>query len=300
MGFERRAPGFDRILRSDSLIERVATGFGFTEGPVWHEGRLLFADIVNSRIVSWRRLPEGPEVTTFQAPSNLTNGLTLDRQGRLLACEGLERQIARYESDGTRSSVASSYQGKRLNSPNDVVVASDGALYFSDPYWADRFVNPYGRSVTASDRELSFSGVFRAAPGSEPIPIATDFTFPNGLAFSPDAKTLYVDDSRQMHIRAFDIRADGTLSSSRVLAELKADEPGVPDGMKVDTAGNIYCTGPGGVWIVAPSGEILGRIVTPEMPANVGWGEPDWSTLYITARSSVYRVRLAIPGVPVS
>jgi sugar lactone lactonase YvrE len=177
-----------------------------------------------------------------------------------------------------------------------VVVAADGSIYFSDPFWAQSFPNS---SVKATDRELAFSGVFRIAPDGALSAVADDFEFPNGLAFSPDGKTLYVDDTRRFHIRAYDVRPDGSLANGRLFADMRAEEPGVPDGMKVDTLGNVYCTGPGGVWVFAPSGDCLGRIVTPEVPANVAWGDADWRSLYVTARTSVYRVRLAIPGVPV-
>jgi sugar lactone lactonase YvrE len=297
--FERRAAGLDRIVPSEAKIEHVACSFGFTEGPLWTGDSLLFSDIPNSRIVRWRPLPEGPELTTFRSPSHLANGLTFDSQRRLLACEGASRRLTRTEADGRVVVLAESYGGKRINSPNDVVVAADGSIYFSDPFWGNGFPNPHGPRVRAEDQELAFNGVFRVAPDGTVAPVAEDFERPNGLAFSPDGKTLYVDDTRRFHIRAFDVRPDGSLANSRVFAETVADEPGVPDGMKVDVEGNVYCTGPGGVWVVAPSGEILGRIIPPEVPANVAWGGDDWRTLYMTARTSVYRVRLTIPGIPV-
>lgn len=299
MTFERRAPGLDRIVGSDARLELVACGFIFTEGPLWTGQSLLFSDIANSRIVEWRALPEGPEVTTFRSPSHLANGLTYDHQRRLLACEGATRRLTRTEPDGRIVTLADRYQGKRINAPNDVVVAADGAIYFSDPFWGNGFANPHGPSVRAEDQELAFNGVFRIDPGGELTAVATDFERPNGLAFSPDGRTLYVDDTRRFHIRAFDVTSNGTLTNDRIHAELPADAPGVPDGMKVDVEGNIYCTGPGGVWIVAPTGEILGRILPDEIPANVAWGGQDWQTLYITARTGLYRARLNIPGIPV-
>lgn len=297
--FERRSPTFDRLVPVDAWIEPLATGFGFTEGPLWDGESLLFSDIANSRIARLRLAPAGAEVTTFRSPSHLANGLTYDAQRRLLACEGATRRLTRTEPDGTIVPIAESYQGKRLNSPNDVIVAADGAIYFSDPFWGNGFGNPHGPRVRADEQELPFAGVFRLATDGALAAVADDFERPNGLALSPDEKTLYVDDTRRFHIRAFDVQPDGSLSNSRIFADIRADEPGVPDGMKVDVDGNVYCTGPGGIWVIAPSGEILGRIVPPEVPANVAWGDADWRSLYITARSSVYRVRLTTPGIPV-
>jgi gluconolactonase len=297
--FESRAAGFARIVPDDARVERIAGGFGFTEGPLWRGDHLLFSDIPNSRIVRWRPLPEGPEVTTFRFPSNHANGLTLDRAGRLLACEGISRRLTRTEADGTVTVVADRYQGKRVNSPNDVVVRSDGSIYFSDPFWGNGFVNKYGEQVLLSHQELAFNGVFRVAPDGTVQAVADDFERPNGLAFSPDERTLYVDDTRRFHVRAFSVQSDGTLTEGRVLASIRAPEPGVPDGLKVDVEGNVYCTGPGGVWIIAPDGTILGRILMPEVTANVGWGGDDWRTLFLTATTSVYQVRLNIPGIAV-
>ena len=297
--FDKRATGFDRIVPSDARIEHIACGFTFTEGPLWDGDSLLFSDIPNSRIARWRRRPEGPELTTFRSPSQLANGLTFDRQGRLLACEGNARRLTRTEADGTIVTIAETYQGKRINSPNDVVAAPDGSIYFTDPFWAQSFKNPFGLTVQNEDRELSFDGVYRVGLDGNVKLLIDDFARPNGLAFSPDGQTLYVADTRKFHMRAFDVGADGGLSNGRIFAEIRSEDEGVPDGMKVDIEGNVYCTGPGGVWVVAPSGEILGRIQPPEIPANVCWGDADMSTLYITARTGVYRVKLTIPGMPV-
>jgi gluconolactonase len=260
---------------------------------------LLFSDIRRSRIVRWDERPEGPEVATFRVPSNLSNGLTLDREGRLLACEGATRRLSRTEPDGTITVLAERYDGKRINAPNDVVVSTTGAIYFSDPFWANNFQNPYGPSVLPEDRELPFSGVFRVDPDGRLRVVADDFERPNGLAFSPDQRVLYVDDTRRFHIRAFDVRPDGSLANGRVFADIRAPERGVPDGMKVDREGNVYCTGPGGVWVIAPDAEILGRILMPEVTANVAWGGTDRSTLFLTATSSVYRLPVEVPGLPV-
>ena len=290
---ERRSPELDAIVPTDVKIERIAAGFLFTEGPLWTGDRLLFADIPNGRIASWRPLPEGPELTTYRSPSNLANGLTFDSQRRLIACEGGLRRLTRTESDGRVTVIAERHEGKRINSPNDVVVAADGSIYFSDPFWAQSFPNS---PVRPTDRELPFAGVFRIAPDGALSLAADDFEFPNGLAFSPDGRTLYVDDTRRFHVRAYDVGPDGSLANGRLFADMKSSDPGVPDGMKVDTQGNLYVTGPGGVWVFAPSGDLLGRIVTPEVPANVAFGDADWRSLYVTARTSVFRVRLNVPG----
>lgn len=267
--------------------ERIGTGFQFTEGPVWHpDGYLLFSDIPANRIVKWT---SDGNVETFRAPSGNSNGLTYDRQGRLIACEHGVRRVSRAEPDGTITVLAERYQGKRLNSPNDVVVKSDGSIYFTDP--------PYG--VAAEQRELDFQGVYRIAPDGTLTLLVDDFDRPNGLAFSPDEKTLYIDDSARRHVRAFDVQADGTLANGRVLVDMAIDADGVPDGMKVDVAGVLYVTGAGGTWVVSPKGEHLGTIVTPELPANCAFGDSDHKTLYITARTAVYRVRLKTEGVKV-
>lgn len=296
---EARSPKLDRLIRETAPLERVAGGFGFTEGPLWMGDHLLFSDIRRSRIVRWEERPEGPEVKTFRVPSQLSNGLTLDREGRLLACEGATRRLTRTEPDGTIQVLAERFEGMRINSPNDVVVSSNGAIYFSDPFWANGFANPFGPSVTVEERELPFSGVFRVARDGRVEAVADDFERPNGLAFSPDQRVLYVDDTRRFHIRAFDVRPDGSLANGRIFATIRAPERGVPDGMKVDREGNVYCTGPGGVWVIAPEGEILGRILLPEVTANLAWGGPNWSTLYLTATTSVYRIPVETPGIPV-
>lgn len=296
---EARSATFHHLITEAASLDRIAAGFWFTEGPLWLGDHLLFSDIPNSRIARWQELPEGPEVRSFRVPSDLANGLTIDQQGRLLACEGGTRRLTRTDQNGEISVVADRYEGKRINAPNDVVVSSRGVIYFSDPFWGNGFANPYGPRVRPEDRELPFDGVYRVDLDGSIHLVADDFVRPNGLAFSPDERILYVDDTRRFHIRAFDIQPDGSLANGRILAELRADPPGVPDGMKVDREGNIYCTGPGGVWVVAPSGEILGRILTPEVAANVAWGGADWSTLFITASTSLYRIRTTVPGLPV-
>lgn len=280
-----------QLIPEQVAVEQVATGFDFTEGPIWCGDYLLFSDIPRNRIVRLRTGSEGPEVTTFRSPSGNSNGLTRDRSGRLIACEHSTRRVTRTEIDGSVTVLAEQYQGQRLNSPNDVVVRSDGSVYFTDP--------PYGLENLTVGKELPFNGVYRFTPAGELELLVDDFDRPNGLAFSPDESVLYVDDSPQVHIRAFDVSPDGSLSNGRLFIDMRSPEAGAPDGMKIDQQGNIYCTGPGGLWIIQPGGKCLGRIVLPEQPANLAWGDPDWKTLYITARSSIYRMRLMVPGVAV-
>lgn len=301
--FEVVDPAFLRLIPADTVVERIAGGFTFTEGPVWNGDHLLFSDIPNNRIVRWRELPEGPEVTTFKHPSGWpldqptevrgkgSNGLTLDRQGRLIACEHGNRRVSRYEADGSLTVLADAYEGKRLNSPNDVVVRSDGAIFFTDP--------PYGLVDHTVGKELPYHGVFRLDTDGTLMLLVDDFERPNGLAFSPDEQTLYIDDTARKHIRAFDVDAPGSLANGRIFADLNVPGDGAPDGLKVDTEGNVYCTGTGGVWVLNAAGTVLGKIVTPDIAANVGWGGADWQTLFLTARPSVYRLRVTVPGIRV-
>ena len=290
---EVRDSGLHELVAPDAAIERVAGGLTFTEGPVWRRGHLLFSDIPNKRIVRWRRLPEGPELTTFA--TGMSNGLTLDRQGRVLAAEHDGRRVTRVADDGTRTVLAEQFQGKRLNSPNDIVVKSDGSVYFTDPPYAVQpatpgMVRPAGWwSKPIPGKEQPCHGVYRIAPDGTLRLLVDDFALPNGLAFSPDESVLYIDDSAHKHIRAFEVRPDGTLARSRILLDMASEDPGVPDGLKVDVRGNVFCTGPGGVWVCRPDGTLLGRIVLPELPANLAWGE-DGSVLFLTARTSVYRL----------
>jgi gluconolactonase len=276
-------------MRLKTLIEsgdpeQLATGFQFLEGPVWHpDGYLLFSDIPASRIYKWSG---GASAEVWREPSGQSNGLTLDRQRRLVACEHGNRRVSRAEADGTVLAIAETYEGKRLNSPNDVVVKSDGTIYFTDP--------PYG--IQPDQREQPCNGLYRIQPDGRLDLLIDDFDRPNGLAFSPDESILYVGDSPRRHVRAFDVGPDGGLSNSRVFADMDHPQPGSPDGMKVDEAGNLYVTGATGVWVFEPDGTHLGVVVTPERPANCAWGDADRQTLYITARTSLYRVRVKVPG----
>ena len=292
-------PGLHDLVAPDAPIERIAGGLTFTEGPVWRRGHLLFSDIPNKRIARWRRLPEGPELTTYA--TGMSNGLTLDRQGHVLAAEHDGRRVTRVADDGTRTALAEQFQGKRLNSPNDIVVKSDGSIYFTDPPYAVQPATPgmvrppewWTKPIPG--KEQPCNGVYRIAPDGSLHLVANDFTLPNGLAFSPDESVLYIDDSARKHIRAFAVRPDGTLTSGRVLLDMASEDLGVPDGLKVDRSGNVFCTGPGGVWVCRADGALLGRIVLPELPANLAWGE-DGSVLFLTARTSVYRLQTKTRG----
>jgi gluconolactonase len=288
-----RNPGLLELIAANAPLERIASGLGFTEGPVWRDGCLLFSDIPNKRIVRWRRLPEGPELTTYA--TGMSNGLTLDRQGQVLAAEHDGRRVTCVATNGSRTVLAEQFQGKRLNSPNDIVVKSDSSIYFTDPPYAVRPSTP-GMPRPAGwwtepipGKELPYNGVYRLTADGTLQLLVEDFALPNGLAFSPDESSLYIDDSAHKHIRAFDVRPDGTLTNSRILLDMAAEDPGVPDGLKVDVHGNVFCTGPGGVWVCRADGTLLGRIILPELPANLAWGE-DGSILFCTARTSVYRL----------
>ncbi len=280
--------------------ELVATGFHFTEGPVWHpDGYLLFVDGGRRQIV---RVEPGGAPEIVRENSGGSNGMTFDLRGRLIVCEGSNRQITRREDDGSYTPIARSWEGRRLNAVNDLVCRSDGTVYFTNP----------GVGIDPSDREIEFDGVFRITPGGEVKVAATDFTFPNGIAFSPDESVLYVSNTRPwMYIRAFDVRSDGTLVDGRVFADMGVDPPeapgqrppgvmgsltGVPDGMKVDVKGRVFCTGPGGHWVFDRDGGHVGVISLPELPANCAWGGDDNRTMFFTSRSSVYSLRMRAPG----
>jgi sugar lactone lactonase YvrE len=282
---EAAAPGFWKLVDRNAKVEKVAGDFKFVEGPVWSpEGYLLFSDIPANQIIKY--VPDSAPAI-FREPSGNSNGLTYDRSGRLLICEHTNRRVTRLEADGQLTVLAESYEGKRLNSPNDIVAHSDGTIFFTDP--------PYG-IPQGEKQELTFQGVYKISPDGKLTLLADDFERPNGVALSPDERTLYVDDTARAHVRAFHIERDGSISNGRVLAELKSDRKGGPDGMKVDRKGNLYVTGPGGVWVFNKAGRHLGTIVTSELPANCSWGEKDFRTLYLTARTGLYKIRLRVSG----
>jgi gluconolactonase len=277
------------IVGRDAVAEVIASGFHFTEGPVWDaaESCLYFSDIPANTIHRWRL---GGGNSVFKKPSGKSNGLTRDREGRLLVCEHAGRRVSRIEKDGSTTVIASRYDGRRLNSPNDIVVKSDGAIYFTDP--------PYGLGpVFGVDEvpELDFAGIYRV--NGDAITLAADNCTPNGLAFSPDEKQLYVADTERNLLLVYDVDAAGGLSTGRLFARI-AGAP-APDGLKVDRNGNLFVSGAEGVWVLDPNGAHLGIIPVPELPANLAWGDADWSTLYVTARSSVYRIRTRTAGMPV-
>jgi gluconolactonase len=275
-------------------IEQLATGFLFTEGPVWHPtGQfLLFSDMPADHLRRWSATGG---ITTFRQPCHMSNGLTYDRQGRLLVCEHATSRVTRTEADGRSVPVATHYGGRQLNSPNDIVVASDGGIYFTDP--------PYGRAKfygVERPQELDFQGVYRAGADPErPELLVDDFDRPNGLCLSLDGSRLFINDTARQHIRVFDVTPTGALRGGRLWAETRGDGPGAPDGMKIDSAGNVYCTGPGGIHVFDPSGAPREVIGAPEYIANFAFGDEDYRSLYITASTSLYRIRTRLPGRPV-
>jgi gluconolactonase len=294
---EKLDPGLDKIIDTSEPIKELADGFGGTlgpaEGPLWWKegGYLLFNDIHNNKRMKYT---PGRGVTVDLEPTNRANGITRDLQGRLLSCEHDTRRVTRRELDGSLTVMANMFQGRRLNRPNDVVVKSDGAIYFTDPWTLP---------APPEEWDLNMTGVYRLTPDRGSLTLLTDgFILPNGLAFSPDESVLYINDSRRGHIRAFELQPNGVLAkqSDRVFADLRGGEPGVPDGMKVDSAGNVYCGGAGGIWILDPTGKKLGRIVHGQ-PAttNIAFGGDDWKTLYFTSRSHLGSVPLKIAGIPV-
>lgn len=314
-GIDVRDERFRAIIPdSNVLIERVAAGFRFVEGPVWVENSVLFVDNNLNAIFRYRDQPWGPEVTTYRYPAGTPidqprppgvggpgpNGLALDKQGRLLVTEHGNRRITRTEADGTLTVLTTTYQGKRFNSPNDMTVRSDGTIYFTDP--------PYGLAMQSVGKELDFQGIYRIAPDGR-ISLEGDWNRPNGLCLSPDETRLYVVDSVELQARVYDVQPDGALRNGRLFADVREFGPnGGPDGVKCDAEGNFYMTGmkednnpagPGTVMVYDPDGVLLGRIIVPERPVNCGFGGADWKTLYITARSGLYRVQTAVAGIPI-
>jgi len=288
-----RDPRFLEIISPDAELEQLLTGFKFTEGPIWHplEQHLRFSDITGNSIYQWS---EAAGLRDIRPNSHLANGNTDDRQGRMLTCHHASSRVTRAEPDGSVTVLASHYQGKALNSPNDIIVGRDGAIYFTDP--------PAGRMERVGiprEQELPFAGVFRLDPASGELALLTDdFAFPNGLCFSLDERQLYINDTRRFHIRVFDMRADGTLADGHVFAETTGEGAGVPDGLKFDSAGTLFCVAQGGVHVFLPDGTCLGRVLIPEQATNFTWGDADFRSLYITASTSVYRLRVRVAGLP--
>jgi gluconolactonase len=294
MDAEVRDPRFRSVVGSAAKLERLATGFMFTEGPLWHpSGKfLLFTDMPGNIIRRWA--PSGG-VTPFREPSNMANGLTYDRKGRLLACEHATSRVTRTEPDGSLTVLATHYDSKELNSPNDIVVTRGGAIYFTDPIYGR--VEYYG---IPREPELPFRGVYRIDPRDGSLTLLVDdFEQPNGLCFSLDERRLFINDTARGHIRVFDVTEHGRLANDRVFAELKGEGEGAPDGMKIDSTGNLFCTGPGGVHVFDPEGVSLGVIRVAEPVANLAFGAGDYRTLFITASSSLYGIGVEVPGLPV-
>jgi gluconolactonase len=297
----RLDPALDALVPASAKIEKLAGGFGFTEGPVWFpEGYLWFSDVTGNVVRQWGPdgkvtevlRPGGGENTTAPAGSFIgPNGMIHDKDGNVLLCQHTNRQIVRVTKDHQVTPFLSKFQGKRFNSPNDLVYRSDGSLYFTDP--------PYGLLKQDDDpaKELKFNGVFRYANGKVQV-VIKDLTRPNGIAFSPDEKTLYIansDDKNRVWM-AYDVHPDGTVGKGRVFFDVTAEkESGNPDGMKVDAQGNIYAAGPAGIWIFSPDGKHLGTLKPGETPANCNWGD-DGKSLYITAQTSLYRIKLGVEG----
>ena len=273
-------------------MEIIAGGFHFTEGPVWHEADrfLLFSDIAGDRIYRWDGV-DGLKV--FREPSRMANGLAYDRDGRLLACEHASSRLTRTAQDGSVHTLAERYGGKELNSPNDVIVARDGTIYFTDPaYGRDGF---WG---VPRQEELGFRGLFAVDPRTESLRLlADDFIAPNGLCLSGDEKLLYVNDSERGHIRLFRVQSDGQIAGGEEWARLDEIGEGSPDGMKLDEAGNVLCCGPGGIHVFSADAACLGVIRMPEFAANICFGGDDRRDLYITATTTVYRLRLNTAGM---
>jgi len=276
---------FLELIDRDVKLQTVATGFGFTEGPMWDAAGFLYvSDETINKI--FRVFPNGKkeEVIALGDP----DGNTFDRQHRLIDCASVLRAIIEVTPDGKYKVLADRYDGKRLNSPNDVIVGPDGAIYFTDPTLD---------LVAGEKQEITFQGVYRLDENGKVQLLTRDLTQPNGLAFSPDGRKFYVDDSAQRNIRVYDIAADGTLTNGRIFGEEPgAKNDGVPDGIKVDKNGNLFVTGPKGIWVWDAKGNHLGTIVMPEQPANLTWGDKDYRTLFITATTSVYRLEMKTQG----
>lgn len=302
---ERLDPGLDRLIAPDAFIEKLASGFEWSEGPVWDRRgeALYFSDVPNNVVFKWQ---PGIGTREFLFPSGYanpekkdgkqgSNGLGLDSQGRLILCQHGDRQVARLDKNGRITTLAQYYNLRRFNSPNDLAIKSNGDIYFTDP--------PYGLSKLNDDpaKELKFNGVYRLTPKGEAILLVSDLTFPNGIAFSPDEKILYVavSDPKRAVVMAYDVQKDGAASNGRVFFDatsMVSAKKGLPDGLKVDREGNVWTTGPGGVLVLSPQGKHLGTINTGEATANCAWGGKDGSVLYITADMYLCRLKTLTRG----
>ena len=295
MSVEIRDERFKQVVGEGIELEQVATDFIFTEGAMWNGAtrELVFSDIPGDIMRKWSA--EGG-ISVLRQPSSKTNGNYYDLEGRLISCEHATSRVVREEANGTLSVLATHYEGKELNSPNDVIVKSDGAIYFTDP--------TYGRMDVFGllrEQDLDFQGVYRIDPNSGDLSLlANDFQQPNGLTFSLDEQQLFVNDTDAGHIRVFEVAEDGSISGGDVWAVPKGAGDGGCDGMKIDSEGNLYCTGPGGLHVYASDATCLGVIEVPEVAANFTWGDDDLQAVYITASTSLYRTRVNIPGRKIS
>ena len=287
-----RDPQLTNLFGRHAEIETVADGLEFLEGPVWHpyEKHLRFSDILGNSTLQWSA---GAGLSLYRRNSHMANGNTYDQNGRLLSCHHASSRVTRMDGENMNV-IASHYQGAELNSPNDIVVKRDGCLYFSDP--------PYGRETKVGiprPCQLDFNGVYRWDPADESLTLLTTaLNRPNGLCFSAEESLLYINDSPEYKIYVFDVEADGAISNQRLFAETQGDGPGVPDGMKIDSEGNVYCCAQGGLHIFRADGSLLGRLRTPMQITNFTWGDDDLRSLYLTGITTLYRVRARIPGMP--
>lgn len=271
-----------QVVQEDAEPEKITSGYQFTEGPVWHPSSyLLFSDIPANTIYKWT---PGSGAETYLSPSGHSNGLVFDHQGRLIMVQH-DGALARYSEDTGFETLADSYKGKRLNSPNDLTIHSDGSIYFTDP--------PFG--VSEENKMLDINGVYRYSEEEGLQLLSDDFDLPNGIALSPDETRLYINDSKHAHIRVFDVTRDGTIENGRIFAKMDSDERGGADGMKVDVEGNVYSTGPGGLWIFSPEGKLIRQLKTPRL-TNLAWGGNDWKTLYMTSPNAVYKLEMKHKG----
>lgn len=281
------------ILDANAELETISSGHRFLEGPAWqpYEKHLRFSDILGNATLQWS---ESAGLSIYRANSHMANGNTYDRGGRLLSCHHASGRVTRMDDDETMTILASHYQGAELNSPNDIVVKRDGAIYFSDP--------PYGREAKVGiprDRQLDFNGVYRLDAAENALTLLSkDFNRPNGLCFSLDETRLFINDTPESLIRVYDVEADGSLSNGRLFAESGGGGPGGPDGMKVDSEGNLYCCAAGGLHVFGADGTFLGRLRTPMQITNFTFGDDDLSALFLTGITTLYRARTRIPGVP--
>jgi gluconolactonase len=290
------AAGIERLVEKNPPLDRIAHGQVFGEGPVWdrRKGELYWVEIIGNTIWKWK---PGVGSSVVLKPSSHANGMTFDQQGRLTVAGWSKRSVWRFEHDGSITTIASHYQGKKINSPNDIVVKSDGSTWFTDS--AGGLVIP-GMVAEDVQRYLPFQGVYRITPDGKALQLAIeDVSYPNGLCFSPDEKRLYVNDSRMGIIRVWKVSSGNQVSGGKVFHKMQGADAGVADGMKCDVEGNVYCTGPGGVHIISPAGKLLGRLKVPGHSTNMCWGDDDWCSLYVTTYDSVYRTRVKVPGVAV-